>query len=332
MLSMTKTGRNRFTKVAFLIILTTGFMSASCSRFAKYGDQSIPQFLSPVVKADFNQVIDHLKSFSELESLRATRVSIQFTDAGSSEKYRRADATLVLKRPENIRLIIQIPLARTKLAEMVSDSEKFKVAIYYDKYKQFLEGTNNVDYSEWKKRLDGKKESQSAFLNARPFHFADALLIQPLKIGQAGIVYTLEEELLEEPDVRQGAVKGARVVRSFYVVTEAKAGDSNASRVTRRFWFDRTEQLHLKRQQIFDSAGHLMTDVRYSGYMKIAGESEILRPTVIEVRRPYDKYSAELNLLPESVEINVSDLPAAAFVLENTEKLPVTNLDARENK
>ena len=70
----------------------------------------------------------------------------------------------------------------------------------------------------------------------------------------------------------------------------------------------------------------MITDVRYSVYLKLATDSEVLHPTVIEVRRPYDKYSAEINLLPESVEFNVADLPASAFVLENTEKLPITNL------
>ncbi|MBS1811525.1 MAG: hypothetical protein JST84_25415 [Acidobacteria bacterium] len=260
---------------------------------------------------------------------------MKFIDAASSERYRgAADATIVLKRPENIRLIIQVPIAKTKLAEMVSDAEHFRVAIYYDKYKRFLIGTNKADYNQWRERLQGKKEAQSAFINARPFHFTDALLVRPLQIGKAGFTYSLQEELLEEPDTKLGAKKGARVIRSFYVISEIEITDPAKSFgiLKRRFWFDRNDKLQLKRQQVFDGKGGLVTDVRYLNYTKLSTDSQILHPSVVEVRRPYDKYSAELNFLADSTEFNVENLPATAFVLENTEKLPETDLDKPESK
>ena len=142
-------------------------------------------------------------------------------------------------------------------------------------------------------------------------------------------MYNLQEELSEEPDTRPGAKKHARVIRSFYIVSEMEITDTtkNIGVLKRRFWFDRTSQLQLKRQQVFDDKGKLITDVRYSNYMKLTPDSQVLRPSVIEVRRPYDKYSAELNFLAESTEFNLEDLPPTAFVLENDQKLPETDLD-----
>lgn len=322
----------------FLVItcwLASAALITSCSSLVKYKDETIPQPLTPVAGADFETLVAQLKLFTELKSMRATRISMKFIDAASSERYRgAADATVVLKRPENIRLIIQVPVAKTKLAEMVSDTQHFQVAIYYDKYKRFLRGTNRADYSQWREKLQGKKEAQSAFIDARPFHFTDALMIRPLQIGKSGFTYSLQEELIEEPDARPKAKKGARILRSFYVVSEIEITDPAKSfgLLKRRFWFDRNEQLHLKRQQVFDEKGGLITDVRYSNYIKLESDSQILRPSVVEVRRPYDKYSAELHFLADSTEFNVEDLPATAFTLENTEKLPETDLDKPETK
>lgn len=319
----------RLTLTAFVLALTA--LLTSCASLVKYKDESIPQPLTPVADADFDALVGQLKQFTDVESMRATRISMKFVDVGAAERYRgAADATVVLKRPGNIRLIIQVPVAKTKLAEMVSDTEHFKVAIYYDKYKRFLLGTNNADYSRWREKLQDKKEAQqSGFINARPFHFTDALLVRPLQVGKPGFVYNVQEELSEEPDTRPGAKKNARVIRSFYIVSEMEITDTakNIGVLRRRLWFDRNSQLQLKRQQVFDAKARLVTDVRYSNYAKLEADSQILRPSVIEVRRPYDKYSAELNLLADSTEFNVEDLPATAFVLENDQKLPETDLD-----
>lgn len=323
----------RFILIVSFLAVTTLFFS--CQKIYRYKDETLPQQLTPVAEAGFDQLVQKLKSFTDTESIRATRISMKFTDLGSSERYRgAADATLVLQRPENVRLIIQVPVTKSKLAEMVSDSKHFKVAIYYDKYKRFLLGTNNADYTKWRDKLQGKKESQSAFINARPFHFTEALLIRPLHVGETGVVYSVQEELVEEADTRSGAKKNGRVVRSFYVISETIITDKARSlgNIRRRFWFDRNNDLQLRRQQIFDDKGILVTDARYSNYIKLNLESQVLRPSVIEVRRPADKYIAELNFLPESFELNVERLPATAFVLENDQKLPETDLDKPENK
>ena len=106
---------------------------------------------------------------------------MKFIDVAASERFRgAADATMVLKRPENIRLIIQVPVAKTKLAEMVSDAQHFKVAVYYDKYKRFLLGTNNADYTAWRRSLIAIKKRSNPLLSMRalfifPTHFWYAL-------------------------------------------------------------------------------------------------------------------------------------------------------------
>lgn len=326
-------GRSPFAVAPLLSLLVLLVFASSCANLAKVRDESIPKLASPLVTADFDSLLAKLNTFVDIQALRTTRATIQFLDATSTERYRTADATLVLQRPDKIRLVIQVPTVGTRVAEMVSDSKNFKVAIYYpSNYRRFLIGTNAADYGLWREKLEKKQEQQSALINARPFHFTDALLMRPLHAGDARFIYSLGEELVDEPDRRKGAKKETRVLRSYYVIAESELIEGKPGRAqrTRRFWFDRSDEARLVRQEIFDEKGLLVTEVRYSSYMKLSPESAELRPGIVTVTRPRDSYTARLTFLPEGVEINPQDLPAAAFNLENKDQLPVTDLDKPE--
>ena len=81
-----------------------------------------------------------------------------FAEFGSKEVYREADGEVVVQRPAKILLKVQVPVIKTDVAQMTSDGEKFRVAILQDggtgKYKKFVMGTNNADYSKLQKGLD----------------------------------------------------------------------------------------------------------------------------------------------------------------------------------
>jgi hypothetical protein len=175
----------------------------------------------------------------------------------------------------------------------------------------------------WREKLGEK--GRSGLVSARPFHFTEALMMRPLHAGDARFTYSMEEALIEEPDQTPKAAKGSRVLRSFYVISEIELGQG-VSRVVRRFWFDRTNGSKFTRQQIFDARGDLATEVTYIDYRKLSEASTDLWPSVILVSRPHDGYAARLLFSAEKFELN-PELPAGAFMLENTEKLAETDLD-----
>jgi hypothetical protein len=311
-----------------IVVLLLALASSACANLARVKDESIPRLLEPVAVTDFKDLAAQLKSFTDMQALRATRGLIQFIDAESRNKYRTADMQLVLQRPDKIRLIVQYPITGTKIADMVSESNRFRVAVYPTGYRRFLTGTNDGDYTRWREKLGA--ESRSAFVSARPFHFTEALLMRPLKIGEPGFAYSIEETLVEEPDARPDAKKNARVLRSFYVISEFELSNASdrPSRVRRRFWFDRANKSLFSRQQIFDNNGLLVTELIYSSFEKLSEESPVLWPAVILVSRPHDGYSARLTFSAGRFEVNPSNLTAQAFILENSESLPETDLDA----
>ena len=309
-----------------LTVVALSLLVSSCKSLIVTKDRSIPKLITPLADSGFQDLVKQLKPFADLQSLR-TRVGIVFQDTGLAERWPETDSNLVLMRPDRIRLIINAPIGKIKIAEMVSESSKFKVALYKQS-PSFLIGTNDADYSVWREKLGEK--ANSGLVAARPFHFTEALMMRPLMLNDSRFTYLMEESLIEEADTTPKAPKNARVLRSFYVVSEIELGvpgvGTGISRVTRRFWFDRTSNAKFVRQQLFDVKGGLATEVYYSDYKKLSESSADLWPSVILVSRPHDGYSARLLFSDTSFEIN-PELPTAAFVLENNEKLREVDLD-----
>jgi len=93
--------------------------------------------------------------------------------------------------------------------------------------------------------------------------------------------------------------------------------------ITRRVWFDRSvENAPLTRQQFFEG-GEVVTEVTYSSFFEVSGHR---LPKKIFVRRPIDRYAVTITLKPESVQVD-TDVPPTAFILNNDDGLPETNLD-----
>jgi len=263
-----------------ILLLGTIFGSA-CSGLVKVKDITIPHLLTPISTATVEEMTGQLQPFLQLETLRASSIYLRFDDLESAQRYRDADALLALQRPDKIRLVVNVPVVKTRIAEMVSEENRFRVAVYPTDYQRFLFGTNTADYSEWRERLGEK--GRSALIAARPFHFTDSLLIRPLQREDPRYHYSLEETLQEEPDPTPGAKKGARILRSYYVLAEILRANEGeiAGRVTRRFWFDRTRNALFSRQQIFDGTGRLETDVTYSDYRALKTSDTTLWPSSI---------------------------------------------------
>jgi hypothetical protein len=329
--------RNVLAVTTLVLIL----LSASCKGLVTSTDYTIPKLLTPLAEAKFDDLIKQLQPFTDLQSLRTSQAYLLFIDAAASERFRfEADSTLILQRPDKIRMLIQVAFG-TRVADMVSESNRFRVAIYTpSEYRQFLIGTNDADYSAWLAKLKGK-ERESALASARPFHFTEALMMRPMALNDPRFVFGIEETLVEEADTRPGAKKGARVLRSFYVISELEVSPEGQgpARVRRRFWFDRANGARFARQQIFDQQGQLATEVQYSDYKKLNSGSQPGSPSgadaawpgVILVNRPHEGYMARLKFSEEKFEIN-PELKPNAFTLENSEKLRETDLDKPEKK
>ena len=290
------------------------------------------------------ELMSEINRFARVNSMRA-KMDLKFEDNsfaefGSKEVYRQADGEVVVQRPGKILLKVQVPIIKSDVAQMTSDGETFRVAILQDggsgKYKKFVKGTNNADYSRLQKNLnaspplDGKtaKENVNAFANLRPQHFTDAMLVRPTddaSVYTQSSIFEIEEDMSVE---RKSPLR--KVMRGYYLLDEfAKAADGSLQ-ISRRFWFDRVGGIRLARQQIFDNKGEIESDIIYGkeGNLTESGTYTNL-PLEIQVTRPKEKYSMKLSYqTPEAVMIGTS-FPEAAFVLQNSWNLEEVDLDKK---
>lgn len=312
----------------------------------------MPPKLGPLADASMAQLITEVNRLASVRSMRG-KVDIEFQDTsfaenGLAEKYRTADGTVILQRPGQINLRIQVPFVGTNIAEMTSDGEQFRVAVLQgeEKYKRFVRGTNKAVYpkldtangnqsgdgGDKKNKALAEKRTVGVLSNLRPQHFTDALLIRPIKSREeSGFVYSQSEFYADESDTRPRGKKGGRVVRGYYLLDELAPGGDGGVRVARRFWFDRVGGIRLARLQTFDPQGSLITDVQYSEQKSFGEAGSVQLPSRIELTRPQDGYKLLLSYQAPEVVIIDRQYDPEIFLLENKWQLPEFDLDKRDS-
>ena len=327
---------------SYILILAAGVLFISGCNVVK--KESKTPTLLKTEEATQAELVNEVNRFARVGSMRA-KMDLKFEDNsfaqfGSKEVYRSADGEVVVQRPASIYLKVQVPVIKSDVAQMTSDGTKFRVAILQDggsgKYKKFVKGTNDADYSKLQKDLnasegamsDDLKKNVNAFANLRPQHFTDAVLVRPIDdqhLYAQSTTYQIEE------DVTQNKKSPLRIVnRGYYLLDEFRRGDNQELKITRRFWFDRVGGIRLARQQIFDGKGEIESDIVYGREGALTATGEYARlPLQILVTRPQDKYSMRLTYQsPEAVTIGKT-YNASVFVLENSWGLEEVDLDKK---
>ncbi len=335
-----------FTKISslqlYLLVIFVGIALFSGCNIYK-GEQKTATLLA-TTDATQKQLMDEINRFARVNSMKA-QMDLKFEDNsfaqfGSKEVYRAADGEVVVQRPASILLTVKVPVIKTDVAQMTSDGETFRVAILQDggsgKYKKFVKGTNNADYSKLQKDLDASngdkgsamKQNVNAFANLRPQHFTDAMLVRPTDESH---VYTHSTIFQVEEDATLSKKSSIRKVnRGYYLLDEFSKHEDGDLIISRRFWFDRVGGIRLARQQIFDAKGEIESDIVYGAEGNLTDTGEYNRlPLQIVVTRPQEKYAMKLKYQqPEAVRIG-KEYPRTAFVLQNTWDLEEVDLDKK---
>jgi outer membrane murein-binding lipoprotein Lpp len=325
----------------FLILLSLSvlFLSGCISPKAKVERAT----LLKTENAGQDQLLAEVNRFARVNSMRA-KMDLKFEDnsfaeLGIAEKYKTADGEVVVQRPSNILLKVQIPIIKTDVAQMTSNGEKFCVAILEDgaggKYKKFVCGTNTADYSSLQKEIDkiengdALKKNVSVFSNLRPQHFTEAVLVRP--VDTTANIYVQSEIFQEEFDINAKQKSPLRwVLRGYYLLDEVSKQADGTTKISRRFWFDRVDSIRLARQQIFDAQGNVESDIVYGTEGALTDSPDYKNlPLRIVVTRPKEKYKMSLTYQdPAGVSIGKT-YPEQAFMLKNIWNLPEVNLDEK---
>ena len=342
----------RLRAAALAALFAAALLLSGCGLFRTKTRIAVPRPLTPVVDADMPQMFEEINRLGAVRSLNG-RVDIQFLDTsdapcGLADKYKTADGRLVVQRPGQVYLVVQLPIVGSKVAEMSSTGERFWAAVYMgnEQYRRFVTGSNAAQYERLEAdgagpspdcNAGGKRREEamqratvSALSSLRPQHLTDAVLVPPVSFDDTKHVYAQSETYEEEADTRPGAQKGARVLHAYYILTELELVAQNRARVTRRFWFDRVGTFRLARVQIYGERGQLITDVVYSNQQPFGEEGRLRLPAQVELTRPQDHYSIRLAFQdPGAAKVDQQYDPEI-FVLKNASNLPEVDLDAKK--
>jgi hypothetical protein len=132
--------------------------------------------------------------------------------------------------------------------------------------------------------------------NLRPQHFLEALLVRPIDASRDKL---LLENFTDEDN-------------AFYVLHVVRVIGGGELQLERTIWFNRYN-LAMARQLIFDAAGNILTDARYTEWQPY---DNVALPKHIEINRPRDEYAVVIDIVKMDINKGVSD---DKFVLEQPE-------------
>jgi outer membrane lipoprotein-sorting protein len=224
---------------------------------------------------------------SQIQTLQAS-VYLDLTQgsarSGVLDQYRQTNGVIVVDRPSNIRIQVQLPLVLNNLAIMVSDGMKYRLYIPFRN--QFGEADVNAPI-----------KANNSLSNLRPQVFLEGLFVDI-------------RPYLNRPNVRFGSEEQVQGIHSYYVITvNDNTADAPFEDVLEKIWIDRLD-LQVGRKQVFGKNGTLETDVQYQNYQDVAG---ILFPQEIVIQRPLEGLTVKMTIqslkLNEKVDPSVWDLP-----------------------
>jgi outer membrane lipoprotein-sorting protein len=207
-------------------------------------------------------------------------MTVDMTPAlGTAEKnhiteYKDVRAYIVFRRPDDIRIIGLYPVVRNTAFDMVSIGDNFR--LYVPSRNEFVEGTNTMTGEPSKNKLE----------NLRPQHFLEALLVRPVSPNDKVFLENFTDE-----------------ENAFYILHEVRENGSGTLDLVRAIWFNRVD-LHIARQMIFDKAGNILTDARYSNWTVF---NDVPFPKHIEIDRPQDEYAVVMDVVKMDINQGVSD-------------------------
>jgi hypothetical protein len=224
----------------------------------------------------------------DYQAIQDFSATVDMTPAlGSSEKskiteYKDVRGYILLRKPADIRIVGLYPVVRNKAFDMVSTGAKF--SLYLPSSNRFIVGSSDLP-----------ARSANKIENLRPQHFLEALLVEPMQPDEKADFMNFTDE-----------DNAAYILHFMHILPDGQIVPH------RSIWFNRLD-LHLARQLIFDPAGNILTDARYTDWQTYSGVSF---PKQIDIARPQDEYAVVMTVVKMEINRGVSD---DKFVLEQPE-------------
>jgi hypothetical protein len=230
-----------------------------------------------VMNASANALIRNLNAnFDALHTLNTSvtlTTSVGGGHAGKVTTYTSFKGYILVRKPRDLRVLLQMPVFGGVMMDMVSDGNNFKLVI--PPQNKALVGTDEV-----------KTPSKKPLENLRPHVFLDGFLIQG--VSPDDFVALTQSDRILTTDVR----KHQAIEEPDYDLAVLHKQAGNILQTVRVLHYSRVTLLPFQ-QDIYDEGGRIVTTVLYDKYQKFG---DIDFPTSIDIRRPYDEYELKIDV------------------------------------
>ena len=230
-----------------------------------------------VLNATLDQLLTQVdERYSQVQSMTAT-VQISTSTGGSLQGEVKESISLngyiIIGKPEQIRVILELPLGVGQVLDMVSDGKTFKMLIPHKDCA--IVGSDVVTDS-----------SQKGLYSLRPAVILDSLLIHGLQPNQI-VSMTQDSRVIENPQKRKDLIQDPDYDIEFLSQPQGQVAST-----LHVIHIDRTNLLPW-RQDIYNVEGKVATQAFYSNYKKFG---EINFPTKIVIQRPLDELGLTITI------------------------------------
>jgi outer membrane lipoprotein-sorting protein len=267
----------------------------------------VPKTRAPdvVLDATLDQLLKQVNN--RFDSIQTINASVQIAAAtgggrqGQVVEHPSFSGYIFLRKPEDLRVLLRVPILGSQALDMVSDGKDWK--LWIPPRHLAMVGTNKVT-----------KPSANGLENLRPVVFFDSLLVRGLGSDQIVALNNdtrivedskNKKDLIEEPDFDLDILEQPR---------------GQTARTARVIHISRSNLLPYQ-QDIYDPDGNVVTSAYYSNYQTF---NDIPFPMKIEIKRPLDQYTLTITITKLTLNQKLED---DQFELKIPDGVPIKTMD-----
>jgi outer membrane lipoprotein-sorting protein len=230
-----------------------------------------------VIGTSLDQLVKQIDTqYDGLTTMKATVEISATTGGGLQGKVTESpnfSGYIFMRKPEDLRVILLVPVLRNQAMDMVSDGKTWK--LWIPPRNRAMEGTSQVT-----------TPSKNGLENLRPAVFFDSLFIRGLGPDEIASLTSdirlvpdpkKKKDLIEEPDYE------------LRILSQPQGRTTHTYRVIQ---ISRTN-LQPFQQDLYDADGNIVTQAVYSNYQEYG---TISFPSKIVITRPLDQYSLTVTI------------------------------------
>lgn len=232
-----------------------------------------PVYISAPVEVLERQVSERDAAIKTLNAGVLITASVGGGKEGQVKEYTSFKGYIFVRKPRDLRVLLQLPVIGSRAVDMVSDGEHFTLLI--PPKNKAVVGTNQVT-----------KPSKNGLENLRPSVFFDSLLV-PGVADDEFVTLTESTRVLEPETKHHDAIE-----EPDYDLTILRRKNGNIFLRERVLHINRVDMLPFQ-QDIYDEQGRVVTQATYEKYAPSNGSQF---PMLITIKRPLDEYSLKIEV------------------------------------